>query len=41
MGRDIANEFLIQFQNDMLNIPIVCPNVKEITVNLAGLAVGF
>ena len=44
-GGATANEFLMQFQSDILNVEIVCPQVKETTAlgaaYLAGLAVGF
>ena len=44
-GGATSNEFLMQFQSDILNTPIVCPQVKETTAlgaaYLAGLAVDF
>ncbi len=44
-GGVIANDFLMQFQSDILNVDIMIPKVKETTVlgaaYLAGLAVGF
>ncbi len=44
-GGAISNDFLMQFQSDILNTSIVCPQVKETTAlgaaYLAGLAVGF
>ncbi len=44
-GGMVENELLMQFQSDMLNLPIVRPNVKETTAlgaaYAAGLAVGF
>ena len=44
-GGAIDNEFLMQFQADMLGIPIIKPHVKEITslgaAYAAGLATGF
>ncbi|MRT94699.1 glycerol kinase GlpK [Ancylomarina sp. 16SWW S1-10-2] len=44
-GGAVLNKTLMQFQADILDIPVVSPNVKEITAlgsaYLAGLAVGF
>lgn len=44
-GGATSNGFLMQFQSDILNTSIVCPQVKETTAlgaaYLAGLAVGF
>jgi glycerol kinase len=44
-GGAIANDFLAQFQSDMLGVPVLRPKVTEITALgaafLAGLAVGF
>jgi glycerol kinase len=44
-GGAIDNEFLMQFQADMLGIPIIKPHIKEITslgaAYAAGLATGF
>lgn len=44
-GGATSNDFLMQFQSDILNTSIVCPQVKETTAlgaaYLAGLAVGF
>jgi glycerol kinase len=44
-GGMIANELLMQFQADILNVPLVCPSVAETTAlgaaYAAGLAVGF
>ncbi|MDE2156296.1 MAG: glycerol kinase GlpK [Xanthomonadaceae bacterium] len=44
-GGAVANDFLMQFQSDMLGVPVVCPRVAETTAlgagYLAGLAVGF
>ncbi len=44
-GGASANNFLLQFQSDILNIPIIRPSVVETTALgaafLAGLAVGF
>ena len=44
-GGASANNFLLQFQSDILNLPIVRPKCIETTAlgaaNLAGLAVGF
>jgi glycerol kinase len=44
-GGATANDFLMQFQADVLNRPVVRPVVKETTAlgaaYLAGLAVGF
>lgn len=44
-GGATANEFLMQFQSDILNANILCPRVKETTAlgaaYLAGLAIGF
>lgn len=44
-GVATSNDFLMQFQSDILNTSIVCPQVKETTAlgaaYLAGLAVGF
>lgn len=44
-GGAIANDFLMQFQSDILNVDIMIPRVKETTAlgaaYLAGLAVGF
>ena len=44
-GGATSNDFLMQFQSDILNTSIVCPQVRETTAlgaaYLAGLAVGF
>ncbi|WP_216827552.1 glycerol kinase GlpK [Alkalihalobacterium elongatum] len=44
-GGAVANEFLMQFQSDMLGVPVERPVVQETTAlgaaYLAGLAVGF
>jgi glycerol kinase len=44
-GGATANSFLMQFQSDILGIPVLCPETKETTAlgaaYLAGLAVGF
>jgi len=44
-GGAIKNNFLLQFQADMLNVPVVRPVVNELTAlgtaYLAGLAVGY
>jgi len=44
-GGASANDFLMQFQSDMLNVDVVCPPYPEATAFgtalLAGLAVGF
>lgn len=44
-GGTVLNKTIMQFQADILDIPVVSPNVKEITAlgsaYLAGLAVGF
>ena len=44
-GGAISNNFLMQFQSDMLNVPVECPGISETTAlgaaYLAGLAVGF
>ncbi|WP_332693706.1 glycerol kinase GlpK [Halalkalibacter lacteus] len=44
-GGAVANNFLMQFQSDMLNVPVERPKVIETTAlgaaYLAGLAVGF
>ncbi len=44
-GGMTGNEFLMQFQSDILNIPVIAPNVAETTALgaafAAGLAVGF
>jgi len=44
-GGAIKNNFLLQFQSDMLNVPVVRPVVTELTAlgtaYLAGLAVGY
>jgi len=44
-GGMVVNELLMQFQSDMLSIPVVCPKVAETTAlgaaYAAGLAVGF
>lgn len=44
-GGATANQFLMQFQSDILNTQIMCPRVSETTAlgaaYLAGLAVGF
>ncbi|MFV8827768.1 glycerol kinase GlpK [Alkalihalobacterium sp. APHAB7] len=44
-GGAVANEFLMQFQSDMLGVPVERPFVQETTAlgaaYLAGLAVGF
>ena len=41
----VANELLMQFQADILNVPVVRPRIAEITAlgaaYAAGLAVGF
>ncbi len=44
-GGMVANELLMQFQSDMLNVPVIRPQVSETTAlgaaYAAGLAVGF
>jgi glycerol kinase len=44
-GGMVENNFLMQFQADILNKPVVCPTIKETTAlgaaYAAGLAVGF
>ncbi|MCT4592782.1 MAG: glycerol kinase GlpK [Anaeromicrobium sp.] len=44
-GGAVANNFLMQFQSDVLGVPVVRPNIIETTAMgaayLAGLAVGF
>lgn len=44
-GGAVKNKFLMQFQSDMLNIPVDIPRVEESTAlgaaYLAGLAIGF
>ncbi len=44
-GGAVANNFLMQFQSDLLDVPVYRPNVTETTAlgaaYLAGLAVGF
>jgi glycerol kinase len=44
-GGAIANDFMAQFQSDMLGVPVLRPKVAEITAlgaaYLAGLATGF
>ncbi|MFC1879960.1 glycerol kinase GlpK [Thermodesulfobacteriota bacterium] len=44
-GGMVANEVLMQFQSDMLNVPVIRPQVSETTAlgaaYAAGLAVGF
>jgi glycerol kinase len=44
-GGAIKNNFLLQFQSDILNVPVVRPVVTELTAlgtaYLAGLAVGY
>ena len=44
-GGTTTNQFLMQFQSDILDTKIVCPTVKETTAlgaaYLAGLAIGF
>jgi glycerol kinase len=44
-GGMVANHLLMQFQADMLNVPVVCPAVAETTAlgaaYAAGLAVGY
>ncbi len=44
-GGMVGNELLMQFQSDILNLPVVCPVVKETTAlgaaYAAGLAVGY
>jgi glycerol kinase len=44
-GGMVGNELLMQFQADLLGVPVVCPTVAETTVlgaaYAAGLAVGF
>jgi len=44
-GGAVANDFLMQFQSDMLGVPVVCSRIAETTAlgaaYLAGLAVGF
>jgi glycerol kinase len=41
----VANELLMQFQSDILNVPVIRPKVSETTAlgaaYAAGLAVGF
>ena len=43
-GGGTANRFLMQFQSDIINVPVVIPEVKETTslgaAFVAGLAVG-
>ncbi|WP_010098880.1 glycerol kinase GlpK [Ornithinibacillus scapharcae] len=44
-GGSVANNFLMQFQSDILNVPVERPRIKETTAlgaaYLAGLAVGY
>ena len=44
-GGSVANNFLMQFQSDILDVPVERPRIKETTAlgaaYLAGLAVGF
>jgi len=44
-GGMVGNDLLMQFQSDILNLPVVCPVVKETTAlgaaYAAGLAVGY
>ncbi|WP_066069187.1 glycerol kinase GlpK [Neobacillus soli] len=44
-GGAVANNFLMKFQSDMLNVPVERPEIKETTAlgaaYLAGLAVGY
>ncbi|MFC4525067.1 glycerol kinase GlpK [Dyella halodurans] len=44
-GGAMANDFMVQFQSDMLGVPVLRPRVQETTAlgaaYLAGLAVGF
>lgn len=44
-GGAISNKFLMQFQSDLLDVPVECPKINETTAlgaaYLAGLAVGF
>jgi glycerol kinase len=44
-GGACANNFLMQFQSDLLGVPVVRPKVQETTAlgaaYLAGLAVGY
>ena len=44
-GGMVANELLMQFQSDMLNVPVIRPRVAETTAlgaaYAAGMAVGF
>ncbi len=44
-GGMVANEVLMQFQSDILNVPVVRPRITETTAlgaaYAAGLAVGF
>ena len=44
-GGMVANELLMQFQSDILNVPVIRPKVSETTAlgaaYAAGLAVGF
>jgi glycerol kinase len=44
-GGMVANELLMQFQADQLNVPVICPKVAETTslgaAYAAGLALGF
>jgi glycerol kinase len=44
-GGAIANDFMAQFQSDILDVPVLRPQVAETTAlgaaYLAGLAVGF
>lgn len=44
-GGAVANDFLMQFQSDVLNVPVERPEIKETTAlgaaYLAGLAVGY
>jgi glycerol kinase len=44
-GGMVGNELLMQFQSDLLNVPVVRPRVSETTAlgaaYAAGLAVGF
>lgn len=44
-GGATANSFLMQFQSDMLNVPVVCASIEELSAigaaYMAGMIVGF
>jgi glycerol kinase len=40
-GGMVDNDLLMQFQSDILNLPVVCPVIKETTALGAAYAAGF